>query len=58
MAKEAEKPLQQPSLEAFQEEIRKRAEQIFRERIASKKPGHALTDWLQAEKEVQKKYGL
>jgi len=56
MAKEPKKPHQKPSLEAFQEEIRKRAEEIFKERSAANKPGHALTDWLQAEKEIQKKY--
>jgi hypothetical protein len=58
MAKETKKPQQKPSLEAFQEEIRKRAEEIFKDRTTANKPGHALTDWLQAEKEVQKKHGL
>jgi malate/lactate dehydrogenase len=56
MTKETKKPQQKPSLEAFQEEIRKRAEEIFKERITTNAPGHALTDWLQAEKEIQKKY--
>lgn len=36
------------------EEIRKRAQEIFHER--GNKPGDALSDWLQAEKEIKKKY--
>lgn len=39
MAKEAKKPQQKPSLEAFQEEIRKCAEEIFKERTTDNKPG-------------------
>jgi len=54
MAKEVKKP----SLEVFQNEIRKFAEEIYRKRVAGKKPGDALSDWLEAEKEVKKKYGL
>jgi hypothetical protein len=58
MAKESKKPQQKPSLESFQEEIRKRAEDIYKQRAAANKPGDALSDWLQAEKEIKKKYGL
>lgn len=58
MAKNAKKLNQEPSLEVYQTEIRKRAAEIYKERTASKKPGDGLSDWLQAEKEVQKKYKL
>lgn len=58
MAKETKKTQQKPSLESFQEEIRKRAEEIFKQRTAAGRPGDALSDWLQAEKEAKKKYGL
>ncbi len=58
MVKEIRKPPQKPTLETVQEEIRIIAEEIFKKRVASKKPGDALSDWLQAEKEVKKKYGL
>lgn len=42
--------------EQLVEEIRERAKQIFMERGDT--PGDALSDWLQAEKEVKKKYNL
>lgn len=58
MAKETKKSQQNPSLEAFQEEIRKIAEENYKKRTAANKPGDALSDWLKAEKVVQKKYGL
>ena len=58
MAKETGKPQQKPSLEMFQEEIRSRAGEIFKQRAAANKLGDALSDWLQAEKEVKRKYGL
>jgi hypothetical protein len=58
MEKEAKKPQQKLSLEAFQEETRKSAEEIYKKRAATNKPGDALSDWLQAEKEVKKKHGL
>jgi hypothetical protein len=58
MAKEPKKSQQKPSLEAFQDEIRKRAEDTFNQRTAANKPGDAFSDWLQAEKEIKKKYGL
>jgi FKBP-type peptidyl-prolyl cis-trans isomerase (trigger factor) len=58
VAKEAKKSQQKPSLEAFQEEVRKSAEEIYKKRTADNKPGDALSDWLKAEKEIKKKYGL
>lgn len=42
--------------EQLVEEIRERAKQIFMERGDT--PGDALSDWLQAEKEIKKKYNL
>lgn len=42
--------------EQLQEEIRKRAREIFLERGDAS--GDALTDWLQAEKEIRKKYNI
>jgi hypothetical protein len=44
------------SIEQLQEEIRKLAHQIFLERGDA--VGEALSDWLQAEKEIKKKYNL
>jgi len=58
MAKETSKPQQKPSLTTFQEEIRSRAGEIFKQRAAANKAGDELSDWLQSEKEVKKKYGL
>jgi hypothetical protein len=58
MVKEVKKAQPKPSLEMFQDEIRKIAEGIYIKRTASNKPGDALSDWLQAEKEVKKKYKL
>lgn len=58
MVKEAKKPPQKLSLEAFQEEIRLLAEENYKKRAASNNPGDALSDWLQAEKEVKKKHKL
>jgi hypothetical protein len=58
MAKEVKKPQQNASLEAFMEEIHKLAEENYKKRIASDKPGDAMSDWLQAEKEVKKKHKL
>ena len=43
-------------LEGFMEEIRARAAEIFRHRGHA--PGDALSDWLQAEKEIKKKHGI
>ena len=47
-----------PTLEALQGEITQTAESIYQKRTATHKPGDSLSDWLQAEKEVKKKYGL
>ena len=43
-------------LEKFMEEIRARAEEIYQHR--GNVPGDALSDWLQAEKEIKKKHGI
>ena len=43
-------------LEDFIEEIRARAAEIYKHR--GNAPGDALSDWLQAEKEIKKKYGI
>ena len=43
-------------LEDFMEEIRARAAEIYRHRGYA--PGDALSDWLQAEKEIKKKHGI
>jgi hypothetical protein len=58
MAKQKKTETPKPSLENFQEEIRKRAEEIYRERIAKNKPGDSLSDWLMAENEIKRKYGI
>ena len=42
--------------EKLVEEIRKRAHEIFLER--GDKSGDVLSDWLQAEQEIKKKYNL
>jgi hypothetical protein len=52
----AKKP--QVSLEALQEEIRKRAQLIFDDRVRRGIGGDDLSDWLKAEKEVKAKLGL
>jgi len=60
MAKEkkVKKEQEKPSLETFQEEIRKHAEEVYKQRATANKPGDALSDWLQSEKDIKKKYGL
>jgi hypothetical protein len=52
------KTIQQPTNEELNEEILKRAEEIYKNRSAANKPGDALSDWLQAEKDIKKKYSL
>ena len=47
-----------PRLEDFKAEIVSRAREIFLKRQETKAEGDALSDWLQAEKEIQKKYHL
>ena len=34
------------------EDIQKRAQEIYQERLKSNKPGDELSDWVQAEKEL------
>jgi hypothetical protein len=58
MAKEKKAGTSKVSLENFQEEVRKRAEEIYKERVVKNKPGDSLSDWLQAEKEIKRKYGI
>jgi len=57
-AKKAEAPGKKPELEKFLEEIRKRAYEIYQERIKTKAPGDQLSDWLKAEKEIKAKYKM
>jgi hypothetical protein len=38
--------------------LKKRAEEIYRKRISTGKPGDALSDWLQAEKDIKKEQGV
>jgi hypothetical protein len=58
MANIKKKIQEKPSLEAFQEEVRKIAENNYRKRIASNEPGDELSDWLQAETAAKKKFGM
>jgi hypothetical protein len=50
--------LPSPPLEQFKEEVGKRAQEIFLKRQEKKAAGDALSDWLQAEKEIKAKYRL
>ena len=43
-------------LEDFMAEIKARAEEIFKGR--GNAPGDALSDWLQAEKEIKNRHGI
>jgi hypothetical protein len=52
----AEKPQKSIGDKSVQEEIRALAAEIFRKR--GNKPGDSLSDWLEAEKQVKRKYGL
>jgi len=54
----AKEPVKKPTLEAYKEETRKRAEEIYKQRLSANKSGDALSDWLQAEKDIKKKYGI
>ena len=42
----------------FKAEIEKRAKEISLKRQATKAPGDTLSDWLQAEKEINAKYRI
>jgi len=53
LTKTEEKPFSSFNL---QNEIKKRAEEIYRSRNGG--PGNQVSDWLQAEKEVKAKYNL
>jgi hypothetical protein len=48
----------QIKLEALQEEIRKRAQLVFEDRVKRGLEGNDLSDWLKAEKEIKAKYGI
>lgn len=58
MAKEQQPKKQSDisSLNDLREEIRRRAEELYSIRGGS--PGDELSDWLAAEKEMKKKYGI
>jgi len=56
--KEPKIPLAKPSLETLQEEIRKTAAEVYQGRMAAHRSGDELSDWLQAEKEVKKRFKL
>jgi hypothetical protein len=45
-------------LDQFKSEIEKRAKKIFLKRQDSKVPGDALSDWLQAGKEIKAKHHI
>jgi uncharacterized protein YhaN len=63
MAKEIKKSYQPAAAQgkslsspAIQEEIRKLAEDIYKKR--GNKPGDSLADWVEAEKQIKRKYGI
>jgi hypothetical protein len=58
MAKEQQQKNQKnpQSVNDLREEIRRRAEELYKNRGGS--PGDELSDWLAAEKEIKKKYGI
>jgi hypothetical protein len=58
MAKEqqSKKSTNIPSDNDLREEIRRRSEELYIKRGGS--PGDELSDWLAAEKEIKKKYGI
>ena len=47
-----------PSVERFKADVEKRARGIFLKRQETKTPGDALSDWLQAEKQIKGKYSI
>lgn len=55
-AKKPKAVIPAPNLEDFMDEIRARANEIYIERAGG--PGDDLSDWLQAEKEIKKKYKI
>ncbi len=52
-AEKSKKNISDPSV---QEEIRRLAAEVFKKR--GNKPGDSLSDWLEAEKQIKKKYGI
>lgn len=46
------------SVEAFLGEVKDTAFQIYQERVKKNQPGDEMSDWLDAEKLVKKKYSL
>lgn len=56
MNKTTRKRIKKIDPKKLEEEIRKRAHEIFLARGEAE--GDALSDWLQAEKEIKKKYNL
>lgn len=47
-----------PELNAFLDEVKKRAYAIYQERTKTKTKGDQLSDWLKAEKEIKAKYKM
>ncbi len=47
-----------PDLDAFLEEVEKKAYDLYQERIKSGLPCDDIADWFQAEKEIKEKYKL
>ncbi|HDQ26376.1 MAG TPA: DUF2934 domain-containing protein [bacterium] len=45
-----------PNLADYQAEISERAKEIYAERTAKNEPGDAMSDWLEAEKQISKKH--
>jgi hypothetical protein len=45
-------------VERFKADVEKRAKGIFLKRQATNAPGDALSDWLQAEKQIKGKYSI
>ncbi len=46
------------TVEQLNEEIRKKANEIYLKRVKENKLGDELSDWLEAEKIVKEKYGI
>jgi hypothetical protein len=47
-----------PDLKDFLEEVKKKAFEVYQERIQSGVAGDDIADWFQAEKEIKAKYKL
>lgn len=58
MAGRKKKEEKRITVEQLNEEIRKKANEIYLERVKTNKKGDELSDWLTAEKIVKEKYGI